>query len=170
MSNALTKPGPAKRLEVRGKLRKALDLMIWGNGERRYLPDSEAAVIVGMNVLSIRNALQKPHVLAYYKQQRQVLRERESPANIHRLAEIRDAADNMPAVQAAKALMLDESQPSAVNSGSPWLTIRVIAPLAEPPALPAKVIEHRPDETIDPWDATKPLAEARFRDPTDPDR
>jgi hypothetical protein len=170
MSNALTKPGSAKRLEVRGKLRKALDLMVWGNGERRYLPDSEAAVIVGMHVGSIRNALQRPHVLAYYKQQRQVLRERESPANIHRLAEIRDAADNMPAVQAAKALMSDESQPSSVNSGSPWLTIRVIAAPAAP-VLPAKVIEHIEPEGDDPNDATiERLREPRFRDPTDPDR
>jgi hypothetical protein len=93
---------PAKR--IGGRLKQALDLMVWGNGERRYLPDNEAAAIAGLNVISIRNALHKPHVLAYYKQQREVLRSRESAANIHRLCEIRDAADNMPAVNAIRAL------------------------------------------------------------------
>src|SRR5215472_83385 len=72
---------PAKR--IGGRLKQALDLMVWGDGERRYLPDNEAAAIAGLNVISIRNALHKPHVLAYYKQQREVLRSRESPANIH---------------------------------------------------------------------------------------
>jgi hypothetical protein len=93
---------PAKR--IGGRLKQALDLMVWGNGERRYLPDNEAAAIAGLNVISIRNALHKPHVLAYYKQQREVLRSRESATNIHRLCEIRDAADNMPAVNAIRAL------------------------------------------------------------------
>ena len=93
---------PVKR--IGGRLKQALDLMVWGNGERRYLPDNEAAAIAGLNVVSIRNALHKPHVLAYYKQQREVLRSRESAANIHRLCEIRDAADNMPAVNAIRAL------------------------------------------------------------------
>src|SRR6516162_1596148 len=107
---------PVKR--IGGRLKQALDLMVWGDGERRYFPDNEAAAIAGLNVLSIRNALHKPHVHAYYRTQCQVLRARESPANIHRLCEIRDAADNMPAVNAIRALeqIGDEQQINRPNT------------------------------------------------------
>jgi hypothetical protein len=108
--------------------------MVWGNGERRYLPDNEAAAIAGLNVLSIRNALHKPHVLAYYKQQREVLRARESPANIHRLCEIRDAANNLPAVNAIRALeQLGDEQTNKPNTPTPGISIRIVS-LSSPPA------------------------------------
>ena len=123
---------PAKR--IGGRLKQALDLMIWGDGKRRYLPDNEAAAIAGLNVLSIRNALQKPHVLAYYREQREVLRARESPANIHRLCEIRDADNNMPAVNAIKALeMIGDEQINRPSTPSPGISIRIVS-LSSPPA------------------------------------
>jgi hypothetical protein len=123
---------PAKR--IGGRLKQALDLMVWGDGERRYLPDNEAAAIAGINVLSIRSALQKPHVPQYYREQREVLRARESPANIHRLCEIRDADNNMPAVNAIKALeMLDTEQINRPNVPSPGISIRIVQ-VASPPA------------------------------------
>ena len=133
---------PANR--VAGRLKQALDLMVWGNGERAYLPDNEAAVIVGMNVLSIRNALQKPHVLAYYKQQRQVLLERESAANIHRFREIRDAANNMPAVNAGKQLedMRGETAArSATSAGSVGVSIRIVNVQASETASETKCLD-----------------------------
>jgi hypothetical protein len=109
--------------------------MVWGDGERRYLPDNEAAAIAGLNVISIRNALTKPHVLAYYREQREVLRARESPANIHRLCEIRDAADNMPAVNAIRALeqIGDEQQTNRPNTPTPGISIRIVQ-VSSPPA------------------------------------
>lgn len=136
------KPSPvkdqsAKPLKVRGRLKQALDLMVWGNGEQRYLTDSQAAVITRLNVLSIRNALQKPHVLAYYKQQREVLRSRECAANIHRLAEIRDAADNMPAVNAIKLLEeLGNDQRSGQPgvSASAGVTIQIVQQITPAPS------------------------------------
>jgi hypothetical protein len=130
---------PAKR--IGGRLKQALDLMIWGDGERRYLPDNEAAAKAGLNVLSVRLALQRPHVLAYYKQQREVLRARESPANIHRLCEIRDAANNLPAVNAIRALeqLGSDEQTNRPNIPSPGVTIRVISVNALPPASDIKV-------------------------------
>src|SRR6516162_4204625 len=123
---------PTKR--IGGRLKQALDLMVWGDGERRYLPDNEAAAIAGLNVISIRNALTKPHVLAYYREQREVLRARESPANIHRLCEIRDAADNMPAVNAIRALeqIGDEQQINRPNTPTPGVIIRVLVPQPAP--------------------------------------
>ena len=123
---------PAKR--IGGRLKQALDLMVWGDGERRYLPDNEAAAIAGLNVISIRNALHKPHVLAYYKAQREVLRARESPANIHRLCEIRDAENNMPAVNAIKALeMIGDEQINRPNTPTPGISIRIVQ-VSSPPA------------------------------------
>jgi len=124
---------PAKR--IGGRLKQALDLMVWGDGERRYLPDNEAAAKAGLNVLTIRLALQRPHVLAYYREQREVLRARESPANIHRLCEIRDAADNMPAVNAIRALeqIGGDEQTNRPNTPSPGISIRIVN-VASPPA------------------------------------
>ena len=116
-------------VKVKGRLKVALDLMVWGDGERHYLPDNEAAVKAGINVIAIRLALQRPHVLAYYKQQREVLRSRESAANIHRLCEIRDAADNMPAVNAIKVLEQigdEQLQRGTAPNHAPGVTIRVI--------------------------------------------
>jgi hypothetical protein len=114
--------------------------MVWGNGERRYLPDNEAAAIAGLNVLSIRNALHKPHVLAYYKQQREVLRARESPANIHRLCEIRDAANNLPAVNAIRALeqLGGDEQTNKLNTPSPGISIRIVTLASPPPPIDIK--------------------------------
>jgi hypothetical protein len=123
---------PTKR--IGGRLKQALDLMVWGDGERRYFPDNEAAVIAGLNVLSIRNALHRPHVQAYYRAQCQVLRARESAANIHRLCEIRDAENNMPAVNAIKALeLIGDEQINRPNTPTPGISIRIVQ-VSSPPA------------------------------------
>jgi hypothetical protein len=125
---------PAKR--IGGRLKHALDLMTWGDGVRRYLPDNEAAARAGLNVLSVRSALQRPHVLAYYLQQREVLRARESPANIHRLVEIRDAADNLPAIHAIRTLeqLGSDEQTNKPNTPSPGISIRIVNVAQLPPA------------------------------------
>jgi hypothetical protein len=123
---------PAKR--IGGRLKQALDLMVWGDGERRYLPDNEAAAIAGLNVLSIRNALHRPHVQAYYRTQCEVLRAREGAANIHRLCEIRDAENNMPAVNAIKALeLIGDEQTIRPNTPTPGISIRIVQ-VSSPPA------------------------------------
>lgn len=85
--------------KVTGRLKRALDIMVWV-GE----PRATAARSAGMTDDSLRSALTKPHVKAYYTQQLEVLRTSERSRNIHRLTEIRDAANNMPAVNAIKAL------------------------------------------------------------------
>jgi hypothetical protein len=64
----------------------------------------KAAVKAGLTVRAMRKALQKPHVVKHLKQRRDVFRNSVCAANIHRLAKIRDAADNMPAVNAIKEL------------------------------------------------------------------
>jgi len=100
------------RRKVTGRLKRALDAMVWDNNT-----DSEAAVIAKMNVLSIRNALQRPHVKAYYLAQREVLRARESARNIHTLINVRDQTSNqMARVQAVKTLEQISDDPIAQSA------------------------------------------------------
>jgi len=56
-----------------------------------------------------------------------VLRTSEEPRSIHRLAQIREAANNMPAVVAAKHLLeLEQTNTSNSNATSPGVTIRIV--------------------------------------------
>jgi hypothetical protein len=120
-TTALANPDKPKRLEVRGKLRQSLDAMVWEG--MTYL---EAAKSYGFSSSSMRKALSRPHVLAYLRAEREVLRASASPRNIHRLIAIRDAADNMPAVNAIKALEQigdDPASSSAAQHRAPGVVI-----------------------------------------------
>lgn len=147
-TDALTKRQISRRegsapLKVTGRLKRALDLMVW---ER--LTDNKAAVEAGLTISALRMALQRPHVAAYYKAQREVLRQREAPANIHRLLEIRDAANNMPAVQAIKVLeqLGDEANGrAAATVAAPGLVV-VINTGGSEQSISAKVVPHDADE------------------------
>lgn len=135
---AKTRSAPGR---VTGKLRDAIHLMI-----TEGKPYNEAGKQVGLTARTMRLALERPHVLAYLKRQREVFRQHASAANIHRLAEIRDAANNMPAVQAIKVLEeLGEDSASRNRSGSnaqlPGFVIQIInAPGTQQPV----TIEHKP--------------------------
>ena len=121
----------AKRLTAR--VRQAVELMVW-DGK----PYNEAATESGLTVRAMRLALARPHVMAFYKAELQVLRTSEEPRSIIRLAEIRDAANNMPAVQAAKHLLEREQTNSNSNDGtSPGVTIRIVNQTALVTAAPA---------------------------------
>lgn len=136
--------------KVTGKLKRALDLMVW-DGK----PDNEAAVIVKMNVLSIRNALNKPHVRAYVRGQRDVLLTREIGRNISTLVDVRDqTANQMARVQAVKALeqLEDSPQHNSNRMQSPGFVI-VVQPQAAAPARSVdtnaaniRTIEHEQDQ------------------------
>jgi hypothetical protein len=58
-----------KSLMPSGKVREALDLMIWSGHHR-----DDAAKAVGLLPKSLYNALRKPHVKQYYAQGLEVLR------------------------------------------------------------------------------------------------
>jgi hypothetical protein len=121
--------------KVTGRLRKAVDLMVWQAARR-----ADAALAAGMTDHSLRAAFRRPHVMAYFNRELEVLRAGERPRNIARLCEIRDAADNMPAVNAIKVLeQLDAeaiSRPSA-NSPTPGVVINVISASPSPPVIDA---------------------------------
>jgi hypothetical protein len=129
-----------KPLQAPPLARKAIELMVWEGHHR-----DDAAKAAGMLPKSLYNALRKHHVRAYYLAQLEVLRTSERARNIHRLCEIRDAANNMPAVQAIKTLeALTDDMPagSGGQPRTPGLVIVVNAPQA-PAAVPS-VIEAAP--------------------------
>lgn len=114
-----------KRVDIRGKLRASLEAMVWEG-----LAYDAAARKAGLTVRAMRMALERPHVLAWLRAERVVLRASLASNNVHRLAEIRDAANNMPAVQAIRALEgMDEAEQttsrSLVNT-APGVVIRII--------------------------------------------
>ena len=101
MSDLTARPSikPPVRYEVRGKLRAAIYQMVWEG-----LEWADAANKVGLRAQSMRAAFERPHVLAFIRKEREMLRQSLAPRNIHRLREIRDAADNMPAVNSIALL------------------------------------------------------------------
>ena len=138
---ALAEPRETRAPRVTGKLKSALELMV-DDGLRI----NEAAETVGMTTHAIREAFGKPHVLAFVRKRKQQLRESVSARNITRLAEIRDAADNMPAVQAIKLLeeMGDEhAMRSQGVSASPGVTIRIVNVNSGQAMAPSPVTESR---------------------------
>jgi hypothetical protein len=115
-------------LRITRRVKEVIDVMV-SNG----LGYSEAATEVGLTPRAMRMALNKPHVLAYYKAQCQVLRGATTARNIHRLCEIRDAENNMPAVNAIKALeQLSDEQTNTKQTTSPGVTIRIVNIAAQP--------------------------------------
>jgi hypothetical protein len=92
--------GRSRRGDVTGKLRTALDLMVW-SGERR----AAAAEKAGLADSSLRAALRKPHVLQHYNAELAALRTSLRAKNVHRLDTIADDSKNdMARVAAVKAL------------------------------------------------------------------
>ena len=116
--------GPVdKRRRKRGlthAVRTAIDAMVYDRCTR-----AEACKRAGFTERALYLAFEKPEVAAYFNKALEVLRAGERPKNIHRLCEIRDAADNMPAVNAIKALMQldDENAMRSTNAPTPGVVI-----------------------------------------------
>ena len=133
------KPPP----RITKRVRDAIDAMV--NDGADY---QSAARSVGMSTYRLRLALQLPHVMAFYRAQCQVLRSAQHARNIHRLAEIRDADDNMPAVNAIKALeQLADEQQSKSSHASPGITLRIVNINATPAQQTQTTIDANIDST-----------------------
>jgi hypothetical protein len=92
--------GRSQRMKVSGKLRIALDLMVWSGITR-----AEAAAEAGLVDASLRSALRKPHVLAWYNSELAALRTSLRAKNVHRLDGIADNSGNdMAKVAAIKTM------------------------------------------------------------------
>jgi hypothetical protein len=107
--------GRSGRRKVTGKLRKAIEAMVWEGSCRPH-----AAKSAGLQDHSLREALRKPHVKAFYRAELEVLRTSERARNIHALARIRDQDENKMAVVAAvKAMEQMEPDGPAGSTGQP---------------------------------------------------
>jgi hypothetical protein len=114
-----TDPKP-KPYIVSGKLATAIRLMIEDG-----TPWNEAAI----TVRHMRKAMADPRVIKWMKAERDVFRDHVCAGNIRRLAQIRDAADNMPAVNAIKALEQlgdDEITGSTARQSLPGVVIQIV--------------------------------------------
>ena len=110
------------------RIREAIDVMV-----ERGLDYQHAAMEAGLTTRHMRLQLSKSHVLAYYQAQCQVFRASTAARNIQRLCEIRDAENNMPAVNAIKALeMIGDEQTTNKQTTSPGVTIRIVNVSATP--------------------------------------
>lgn len=115
---------PSKIERVTGKVRVAIEAMVWD-----ALPRAKAAEHAGISEHGLYKALRKPPVKAYYMAQLDVLRTSERARNIHTLAEVRDQTSNqMARVQAVKVLeQIDDGE--TANRGSqalPGLQIVIV--------------------------------------------
>lgn len=142
----LAKP---KGLKVTPRVARAVEAMVW-DGK----PLDEAAREAELTTRALRLALAKPHVLAMMKAEKHLLQTSHGPRNIHRLAEIRDAGNNMPAVQAIGMLerMADDNSPtrSGTSAASPGVTIHIhAAPQAGTQPHPVRHIDAKPLITLD---------------------
>jgi len=125
---ALARPRNAKPQRLTPRVKDAITLMVYDGAAY-----NEAAAQVGLTTEAMRLALNKPHVLAHLRQQLQVLRGARSTRNFHRLCEIADADNNMPAVNAIKALEgLELEQTNNKQTTSPGVTIRIVNVSATP--------------------------------------
>jgi hypothetical protein len=141
-------PGRSRRNAVTGKLKAALDAMVWEGLKRQ-----DAAAGAGLADSSLRFALRKPHVLAYFRAETAALRENLRARNLHRLDAIADDSKNdMAKVASIKVLeqiadVADQhSRPG--DTQSPGVVIQIVnSPAPGAIAPPIRTID-RPGATI----------------------
>jgi hypothetical protein len=129
---------PRRTQRVGKKLFHAIELIVF---EGKAL--GEAAAEAGLTTYTLRQAFARPHVLAHLRERREVLRAAASGKNILRLCQIRDADNNMPAVNAIKCLEgLNEEQPWRTTNPADarGVTIRIIN--VAPQTVPIVDAEH----------------------------
>src|SRR5262245_50349308 len=85
---------PNRPLQPTGRLKSALDRMVFGAADGIPLDYVEAGRTVGLSSRSMRRALERPHVRAYLNQARQVARASINAKNIWRLGQLRDQQTN----------------------------------------------------------------------------
>jgi len=150
MTARKAKDRPDKRSKISARLRKALDLMCWGDADGNPLDWDVAARTANISTRSMRRSLERPVVRQYLKEQKQVLRACISAKSLARLDELAAQRSNMnAAVNAIR--VIDEAEENAgrsVPSQAPGITIRLVNVVADTNAAPA-TIEAKPVAAID---------------------
>jgi hypothetical protein len=120
---------------VTGKLYKAIEAMVWSAASRK-----EAAQVAGLSDHGLRQALRRPHVMAFYLSECEVLRVSGRAKRLHRLEEL--AAQNVnvngavAAIKAAEMIAEDPIRSSGANP-SPGICIVIHQALPPKPVLDA---------------------------------
>jgi hypothetical protein len=114
---------PAETLRITGKVRTAIEAMVWDG-----LPRAKAAEKAGISEHGLYKALCKPPVKAFYLRELDVLRTSERARSVFRMAELRDQDDNkMVAFNAAKELAgpAESAAESGVRQAMPGLVVQI---------------------------------------------
>jgi hypothetical protein len=128
---------PSKRSKVTGDLAVACLAMV-----REGLELDQAAKRANITTRMLRIALAKQHVISWLREQRDVFQQEVRASNIHRAREIRDAANNMPAMHAIRYLDGETEGNQRVGSASmPGFVI--VLQQGDAPAV--RVVEHERD-------------------------
>lgn len=104
-------------------VQRAVDAMVWHN-----LDYVEAGKTQNLSAFQMRRQLHNPLVQKYKREQEVMLLSSERTRTIQRLVAIRDAANNMPAVTAARVLLdLEAEQRPSTHAGasSAGITIHI---------------------------------------------
>jgi hypothetical protein len=158
MTTELAKTRPDKRSRVTGRLKAALDLMIWPDEMGRTQDYYEAARTVNIAIRSMRKSLERPAVRMYLRTEAEVFRATLNAKSLSRLAELGWQNTNMnAAVNAVKAIRGEDDEARSTIPTSPHVTIRIVNVA---PAPPVTTIEHvRPIAEPEPRDPYKPQVE-----------
>jgi len=110
------------------RVKRAIELIV-----HEAMTFDQAAREVNFSLRALRLAMNKPHVMQYYKTECEVFRDCRRARNYQRLAAIADDQNNMPAVNAIKALLMDEyEQTNNKQTASPGVTIRIVNVATQP--------------------------------------
>lgn len=88
-----------KQIEISPKVKLAIDLMVFEGMKR-----DEAAETVGLAIISLRQAMLKPHNLAYLNEQMEVLRTSARPRALRKMTDLLEAKTERIQFEAAKYL------------------------------------------------------------------
>jgi hypothetical protein len=128
----------AKPLKVTGKVKAAIDAMVWEGLKR-----DDAALQAGMKDNSLYVALRRPEVKAYYLAECEVLRTSGRARRIHRLEEMQEQNDNKAAVVnailALEGMANDQAAANAQQSAVPGVIVQIIT---QAPVKDVQTIEH----------------------------
>ena len=112
-----TKADP-KPKQIGGKVKRALDLMIFGDDDGTPYEWNDAANKVGLSLQHMRKALERPHVIRYLREQKQVFRQSVSASNILHARRIRNQRDNQMASLGAIKLLEQMDERAPAHSGT----------------------------------------------------
>jgi hypothetical protein len=127
---------------VTGKLYKAVEAMVWEGASRK-----QAAQAASLTDHGLRQALRRPHVLAFYLAECEVLRTSGKAKRLHRLEQLAEQDDNRNAAVAAikAAEQLSDIEVARSNAPTPGVTIRIVN-VSSPPSID---VMPRPSRIID---------------------